>query len=146
VPQALIHGIEPGLPVAIRAAGTGQRFEGRVASVGRTATARSRESPVRFVDVDVEIPSDIVARVGLTPGQALEAEVVLVDDPAVLTVPNIALAGDGESGSVWIQDGGVSRRIEVEVGRRGGARSEIRSGLEPGMRVLLVPPDAGERS
>lgn len=56
VPQAQVHGIEPGLAVSIRAAGSGQRFEGRVGSVGRTATARSRESPVRFVDVDVDIP------------------------------------------------------------------------------------------
>lgn len=144
VPQALIHGIEPGLPVEIRAAGTGQRFEGRVASVGRTATARSRESPVRFVDVDVEIAPEVAAGLGLTPGQALEAQIVLVDEPAAITVPNLALSGDGERGRVRVESGGGARAIEVRVGRRGAARSEILEGLEPGQRVLLATP-AGEQ-
>lgn len=144
VPQALIHGIEPGLAVEIRAAGSGQRFAGRVASVGRTATPRSRESPVRFVDVDVAFDGADAARLGLTPGQALEAEIVLVDEPAVITVPNLALSGDGERGRVLVLSGGAARPVEVRVGRRGAARSEILEGLAPGQRVLLAPPD-GDR-
>lgn len=140
VPQALAFGIEPGLRVEIRTAGTGQRFEGRVSGVGRTATARSRESPVRFVDVDVEIDPATAGGLGLTPGQALEAEIVLVDEPAVLTVPNLALSGDGDTAAVWIDAGGAPRRVEVRIGRRGAARSEITAGLEPGQRVLLAPP------
>lgn len=146
VPQALVLGIEPGLRVEIRTAGTDQRFDGRVASVGRTATARSRESPVRFVDVDVEIDSQTAARLGLTPGQALEAEIVLVDEPSVLTVPNLALSGDGETATLWVDDGGTPERVEVRVGRRGAARSEITGGLEAGRRVMLVPPTGEGRS
>lgn len=146
VPQALAHGIVPGLAVAMRAPGTGRQFAGTVVGVSRTATGRSRESPVRFIDVDVEIAAGTATELGLTPGQALEGEIVLVDEPAALTVPNIALSGEGADAAVWIEDGGEPRRVEIGIGRRGAARSEVTAGLSEGMRIVLVPPVAGEPS
>jgi HlyD family secretion protein len=63
-----------------------------------------------------------------------------VTNAAALTVPNIALVQDGAAYAVYTVDAGRAVKHKVELGQRGPVRSEIRSGLAPGARIVLLPP------
>ena len=52
----------------------------------------------------------------------------------------IALVQEGSSYTVYAEDGGSQVKHKVELGQRGPVRSEIKGGLAPGARILLVPP------
>lgn len=137
VPQAQASLLAVDQPARIRLAGTGVEFDARVTRVGSSASVRSRESPVKYVELEAAIPAAAVTAHALRPGQAVRASIVLVERDRALTVPNIALEPLGERWRVALADG---THAEVELGARGPARSEIAKGLAPGARVLLSPP------
>lgn len=139
VAEAAAFGLKPGLPVRARLAGAGTEFDLTVTKVGSNASAKSRESPVKYSELEAAIDPALAARLGLAPGQAVHATVRLVDRPAALTVPNLALVQDGATYSVLVGDKPPGVRQIVELGQRGPVRSEIKSGLRAGSRVLLVP-------
>ncbi|MDB5920578.1 MAG: HlyD family secretion protein [Massilia sp.] len=147
VAEAAAFGLKPGLPVRARLAGTGTEFDLTVTKVGSNASAKSRESPVKYSELEAAIDPALAARLGLTPGQAVHATVRLVDRPAALTLPNLALVQDGAAYSVFVGDQPPGVRQIVELGQRGPVRSEIKSGLRAGSRVLLVPvvPDKKDK-
>jgi hypothetical protein len=95
---------------------------------------------VKYSDFDAAIATDQAHKLGLTPGQALHGTVRLVARTSALTVPNIALVQDGGAYAVYTDDAGRTVRHKVELGQRGPVRSEIKSGLAPGARVVLLPP------
>lgn len=129
-----------GQAARIRLAGTGVEFDARITKVGGSATVRSRESPVKYIELEAAVPAAAVTAHALRPGQAVRASVVLVERERALTVPNIALDSRDGTYAVTLADG---TRVDVELGARGAARSEIAKGLAAGARVLLSPtPDA----
>ncbi|NIA52930.1 HlyD family efflux transporter periplasmic adaptor subunit [Massilia sp. TW-1] len=140
VAERQADGLKPGLPVRVRLAGTGTELDLVVTRVGSSASIVSQESPVKYSDFDAAIATDQARKLGLTPGQALHGTVRLVSRASALTVPNIALVQDGGAYAVYTDDGGRSVKRKVELGQRGPVRSEIRSGLAPGARVVLLPP------
>jgi hypothetical protein len=111
-----------------------------VTRVGSSAGVISPESPVKYSDFDAAIGTDMARKLGLKPGQALHGTVQLVTKAAVLTVPNIALVQDGAAHAVYTVDAGRTVKHKVELGQRGPVRSEIRSGLASGARIVLLPP------
>jgi len=89
------------------------------------------------------IPAEAAARHGWVPGQTLAATVVLLEEDAALTVPNIALHSEAGKHYVQVRAGGGFERREVELGVRGSARSQVVAGVGPGDEVLLVAEGAG---
>lgn len=140
VAEAQAYGLKPGLPVRVRLAGTGTELDLTVTRVGSSARTLSPESPVKYLDFDAAVDPALASRLGLKPGQALHGTVSLVSKASALTVPNISLVPDGSGVAVLVDEGGRQIRRRVELGQRGPVRSEIKSGLAAGARVLLVPP------
>jgi len=139
VAEGQAYGLKPGLPVRVRLAGTGTELELVVTRVGSSASATSSESPVKYSDFEAAIKLEDAHRLGLKPGQALHGTVRLVARPSALTVPNIAVIQDGAGYAVVTEEAGRQVRHKVELGLRGPVRSEIRSGLEAGAHVVLLP-------
>ena len=140
VPEGQAYGLKPGLPVRVRLAGTGTELDLKVSKVSNSASTVSAESPVKYSDFDAAIDTDVAHRLGLKPGQALRGTVQLVGRAAALTVPNIALVQEEAGYVVYTEDAGRQVKHKIELGQRGPVRSEIKSGLTAGARILLVPP------
>ena len=140
VPEGQAYGLKPGLPVRVRLAGTGTELDLKVSKVSNSASTVSAESPVKYSDFDAAIDTDVAHRLGLKPGQALRGTVQLVGRAAALTVPNIALVQEDGGYAVYTEDAGRQLKRKIELGQRGPVRSEIKSGLTAGARILLVPP------
>jgi len=139
VPEGQAFGLKIGQPLKARLAGTGSEFELKVSKVGNSATTKSRESPVKYSDFEAVIDPAIAKKLALTPGQSVRATVRLVERPAVLTVPNMALVQEGTAYAVFVGDRAPGVKKVVELGQRGAVRSEIKSGLAAGERILLLP-------
>jgi multidrug efflux pump subunit AcrA (membrane-fusion protein) len=142
VAEGQAFGLKAGLPVQVRLAGTGTALALTVTRVGSTAGTVSAESPVKYSDFDAAIPNETALKLGLKPGQALRGSVQLVARPAALTVPNLALVQDGSGYAVYTEEQGKPVRHKIELGQRGPVRSELKSGLAAGARVVLLPPVA----
>jgi len=140
VAEGQAYGLKPGLPVRVRLAGTGTELDLVVTRVGSSASTISPESPVKYSDFDAAIATEQAHKLGLKPGQALHGTVRLVGKPSALTVPNIALVQDGATYAVYTIDAGQPVKHKIELGLRGPVRSEIKAGLAPGARVVLLPP------
>jgi multidrug efflux pump subunit AcrA (membrane-fusion protein) len=140
VAEGQAFGLKLGLPVRVRLAGTGTELELKVTKVGSSASTKSAESPVKYSDFDAAIGADAARKLGLKPGQALHGTVRLVTRPAALTVPNIALVQDGAAYAVYTDEAGKPVKHKVELGERGPVRSELKSGIAAGARVVLLPP------
>lgn len=141
VAEGEAFGLNPGLPLRARLTGTGTEFDLKVSRVGSNASTRSRESPVKYSEFEAAIDPAVAARLGLSPGQALRATVRLVDRPATLTLPNLALVQDGAAYAVFVGEQAPGVKQVVELGQRGLVRSEIKSGIKAGARVLLLPTE-----
>ena len=132
-------GLKPGLPVRARLSGTGVEFDLKLTRVGNNASSKMRDSPVKYTELEADIDPALAARMKLAPGQALRATVRVIDRPAALTVPNLALVREGATHAVFVGTQAPGVKQVVQLGQRGAVRSEIKSGLSAGAQVLLVP-------
>jgi hypothetical protein len=139
VPESQAFGLKAGLPVRVRLTGTGVEIDLVVTKVSSSASARNRDSPVKYMDFEAAIDYPTTMRLDLKPGQALRGAVRLVDKPATLTVPNVALVQEGASFAVLVRNGGQYTKQLIELGSRGPFRSEIKSGVVVGARIALLP-------
>ena len=139
VAEGQTFGLKVDLPLRVRLAGTGTEIDLKVSKVGSSASSKSRDSPVKYSDFIASIDHATATRFGLKPGQALRGTVRLVDQQSALTIPNVALVQEGAAYTAFTHDGGKEIKHKVELGLRGPVRSEIKSGLTAGARVLLIP-------
>ena len=146
VAEGQAYGLKAGLPVQVRLAGTGTALTLTVTRVGSSASTTSTESPVKYSDFDAAIPNDAALKLGLKPGQALRGAVQLVTRSAALTVPNLALVQEGAGYAVYTDEQGKPVRHKIELGQRGPVRSELKSGLTAGARIVLLPPSTAVKS
>jgi HlyD family secretion protein len=91
LPQAAATGLQIGQRVDIRLSGTGQTIQGKISRVGASASVKSRESPVKFLEFDASFDSAEIARLQLTPGMAVSGEVFRIEAKQAITVSNTAL-------------------------------------------------------
>jgi len=140
VAEGRAYGLKAGMPVRVRLAGTGTELDLSVTRVGNGASAIAPDSPVKYTEFDAAIGADEARRLGLKPGQALYGTVWLVARKSALTVPNVSLVQEDASYFVYTDDGGRQVKHKIEIGQRGPVRSEIKGGLGPGARIILVPP------
>lgn len=146
VEEARANGLKVGQAVRARLAGSGLEFELKVSKVSSNASTKSRESPVKYSDFEAAIEPALATRLGLNPGQSVRATVLLVERPAALTLPNLALVQEGDKYAVYVGDAAPGVKKFVELGQRGSVRSEIKSGVKAGEAILLLPPVAAARN
>jgi HlyD family secretion protein len=91
------------------------------------------------VIIDLTSPYDLWLRLG--HGYQVETRVVLWEGDAVLQVPLTALFRDGERWAAFVAADGRAELRHVELGQTNGLVAEIRSGIEPGERVVVHPSD-----
>jgi HlyD family secretion protein len=77
-------------------------------------------------------------------GFRVDLRVVVSRQDNVLRVPVDALLRDGAGWAVFRIEGGRARWTPIEVGEGGERHRAVRSGLEPGDRVVLFPGDVLE--
>lgn len=135
--------IAPGMPVLIDQWGGSEPLHAvvhRVEPSGFTkVSALGVEEQRVYVVIRFEDPA--AAWRALGDGYRVEARVVIWQAADVVTVPTSSLFRHGNGWAVFAVDGGVARLRQVGVGQRNDTIAQIVSGLEPGARVIVYPPD-----
>jgi HlyD family secretion protein len=146
IAEGAAFGLKEGQAIKVRLSGTGTELDLKVTKVGKTASTKSRESPVKYSDFEASIGQDLVRKYVLKPGQAITGRVTLLDSKKVLTVPNIALVQEGADYFVYLMEKSNRLKQKVELGLRGQIRSEVKSGLSAGAKLVLVPEKKEDKS
>lgn len=146
IAEGAAFGLKEGQAIKVRLSGTGTELDLKVTKVGKTASTKSRESPVKYSDFEANIGQDLVRKFVLKPGQAITGRVTLLNSSKVLTVPNIALVQEGADYFVYLMEKSSKLKQKVELGLRGQIRSEVKSGLSAGAKLVLVPEKKEDKS
>ena len=129
VPETMLSALRPGLTIEARSAAYPDRpFNGRIHTIDPVIDPNTRAVTVR-----ARLPNpDRLLR----PGMMLTVNIR--NQPRMsLSVPELAVIGEGESRFVYVvDDQGKARRAPVRSGVRSGGRVEILEGLRPGQRVI----------
>ena len=135
VPQAYAQQVKIGQAVTVTQAELrDQKFEGKVAR-----TAASIDALSRSMQVEIALPNKEGV---LLPGAFVQVDLPLAAKPG-MAIPNNALIIRGDGIKVAVID--AQRRVRMQavtLGRNFGERVEVLSGLAPGDRLVLNPPDA----
>ena len=129
VPETMLRGIRPGLPIEARSdAFPDQTFRGQIHTIDPVIDPATRAVMVRAL---LPNPERL-----LRPGMLLT--VTIENTPRMaLSVPELAVVGEGESQFVYTIDGqGRASRVPVRTGVHAGGRVEIVQGLRRGQRVI----------
>ena len=129
VPETMLASIRPGLTIQARSAAYPDRpFNGTIHTIDTVVDPNTRAVTIR-----ARLPNP--ERL-LRPGMMLN--VGIENAPRVaLSVPELAVIGEGEQRFVFVLDqGGRARRRPVRTGVRLGGRIEILQGLRTGERVV----------
>ena len=129
VPETALAAIRPGLTIEAKsAAWPDQPFRGQIANIDPVIDPNTRAVMVR-----ARLPN---ADGKLKPGMLLT--VAIETSPRLgLSVPELAVVGEGDSRFVYTVDaGGTARRTAVRTGLRSAGRVEIIEGLKPGQKVV----------
>jgi RND family efflux transporter MFP subunit len=120
---------------------TGDEMQVRVDAIGRSFTGKivrfTRD--VNFETRTMETEIDVENRdLSISPGMYANTQMQLAHADNITTIPVEALILKGDKQTVYSLDADNRIRIRnVEVGLRGSKLAEIKSGLEPGDRVVL---------
>ncbi|HKR67076.1 MAG TPA: efflux RND transporter periplasmic adaptor subunit [Thermoanaerobaculia bacterium] len=133
--RALLH---PGLPVRLRGPG-GWTGGGKIAEVASVIGAEGTARVV--IDVDGNVTP--------APGVGVEGDVELDRRVDVLTIPEEAIVAGEDGPAVFvvalaegIESGLRVKRVAIETGGRAAGRTEVKSGVRDGDRVVITGADA----
>ena len=128
VPETVLATIRPGQTIdAVSAAYPDQPFRGVIHTIDPVVDPATRSVTVR-----ARIPNPDRR---LRPGMMLRVGIETAPRNS-LSVPELAIVGEGERRYVFVLDGNKAKRVEVRTGLRFGGRVEILAGLQPGQRVV----------
>jgi membrane fusion protein (multidrug efflux system) len=129
VPETLLPVLRQGLPImATSAAWPNQPFRGTIANIDPVIDPNTRSVVVR-----AKLPNPDRR---LRPGMLLTVGIDTTPR-AGLSVPELAVVGEGDRRFVYLIDGqGRAKRSEVRTGARMAGRIEIVSGLRAGQKVV----------
>lgn len=141
VDEVDIGGIENDqLTVVNLEAWSGVELEGRVASVAPQASGQAGivSYEVR-VDVDWHAAS-AADSIPLLTGMTADADLITAEREDVLLVPNRAIVADRQAGTyhVYRLIGEEQEKVEVTIGLRDSAHTEVVSGLREGDRLVIA--------
>ena len=152
VPETALAAIRPGLTIAaVSAAYPDTPFRGQIATVDPVIDPNTRAVTVR-----ARLPNPDGR---LKPGMLLTVSIETAPRMGI-SVPELAVVGEGESRFVYIVENGTAKRVQVRTGLRANGRVEILEGLKPGqpvvtegvvklsenMKVRVAGPNAGGRA
>jgi HlyD family secretion protein len=135
--------IEPGDEVLIEQWGGADALKGRVRRVEPAAFTKVSALGVeeQRVIVLIDLHSSEGQAKALGDRFRVEVRVAVWHGDDVLVSPAGALFREGSQWKTFVMRDGEARLTSVEVGYSDGRFSQILSGLEPGDKVLLHPPD-----
>ena len=123
--------VRVGLPVQITSdAIPGKTFTGRINYMSPTVNAETRAVRVR-----IAVPNPAGA---LRPDMFVRALVVTEAKSQTVSVPDSAVQEDGGMKIVYVMEDGIFERREVAIGATAGGRSEIKSGVKTGEKIVAV--------
>ncbi len=93
------------------------------------------------VNVIIELDDPYERWSALGDGYAVEAAIVVFEDPAAIQVPTSALIRDAEGWAVLVVEDGVVHHRPVTIGRRGARSVQIVDGVATGETVVVHPSD-----
>jgi RND family efflux transporter MFP subunit len=134
IPEDDIRFVHIGDPLQVRVDAIGRSFIGKVARFTRDVSFETRT-----METEVDVKNDDLS---IAPGMYANTELQLAHADNVTTIPVEALVLRGNQNTVYLLD--ANNRIQmrdVEVGLRGSKLAEIKSGLQPGDRVILGGQD-----
>ena len=109
-----------------------EAFDGRVIAI--RPTAETRNNVVNYVTlIEIENQSERLLRPEMTATINIELE----GRQAVLSVPNGAIRRDSNGSFVLVPTANGLERRTVQIGFRGAEYSELVSGIEDGLRVVV---------
>lgn len=129
VPETFLSVLEPGLEIEARAAAfPGEIFRGRIASIDPALDPVTRAATARAL-----LPNPDLR---LRPGMLMTVDIRSAPRQA-LTVPELAVIGEGSGAYVWkVGEGNEAARAEIQAGSRRDGRIEVLKGLAEGDRVV----------
>ena len=136
VPQSLDHAIAPGQKAKL----TFQELPGRTFEATVTRTAGAVDPSSRTLQVELQVPNP---RGEILAGSYAQVRFTEAADPQGLTLSDNALIfrAQGMQVAVVGSDNKVQLR-PIKIGRDFGDVVELLSGLQPGDRVIVNPPDS----
>jgi RND family efflux transporter MFP subunit len=130
IPENDVQFVHIGDPMQVRVDAIGRSFTGKIVRFTRDVNFETRTMET---EIDVENQD-----LSISPGMYANTEMQLARASNVTTIPVEALVLKGNRESVYSLDASNRIRIRtVEVGLQGSKLAEIKSGLEPGDRVVL---------
>ncbi len=128
VPETALSAIQVGQTIEARSAAWPQQpFRGQIATIDPVIDPNTRAVTVR-----ARLPNPDLK---LKPGMLLS--VAIETSPRMsLSVPELAVIGEGESRFVYVVEKQTAKRRPVRTGLRAGGRVEILEGLRPGEPVV----------
>ena len=134
IPENDVQFVHIGDPMQVRVDAIGRSFTGKIVRFTRDVNFETRTMET---EIDVENQD-----LSISPGMYANIEMQLGHAEKVVTIPVEALVLKGNQETVYLLDAGNRIRARnVEVGLRGSRLAEIKSGLEPGDRVILGAQD-----
>jgi len=130
VPEDDVQYVHEGQTIQVRVDAVNRSFTGKVVRFTRNVNFETRSMET---EVDVENRD-----LSIAPGMYANAQLQLARHDNVITIPTEALVLRGAEETVYVL--GANNRVlihTVQVGLRGSKLAEIRSGIEPGDRVIL---------
>jgi RND family efflux transporter MFP subunit len=136
VPQPLVHAIAPGQKAEL----TFQELQGRTFEATVTRTAGAVDPSSRTLQVELQVANP---RGEILAGSYAQVRFTEATDPHVLTLSDSALVfrAQGMQVAVVGSDNKVQMR-SIKLGRDFGNVVEVLSGLQPGDRAIVNPPDS----
>jgi membrane fusion protein, multidrug efflux system len=128
VPETALSAIRVGQTIDARSAAWPQQpFRGQIATIDPVIDPNTRAVTVR-----ARLPNPDLK---LKPGMLLS--VAIETSPRMsLSVPELAVIGEGDSRFVYVVEKDTAKRRQVRTGLRSGGRVEILEGLRPGEPVV----------
>ncbi|WP_420143607.1 efflux RND transporter periplasmic adaptor subunit [Sphingobium sp.] len=128
VPETRLSMIREGMPIkAVAAAWPDRPFNGTIATIDPVIDPVTRAVRVRAI-----LPNPDKA---LKPGMLLTVS-VLARQRQSLSVPELAVVGDGDERFVFLLEDRTAKRVKVDTGIRQGGRVEILGGVQAGQMVV----------
>lgn len=135
--------VSSGDAVRIEQWGGGRTLEGRVRRVEPSGFMKISALGVeeQRVNVIVDFANPDEAARALGDGFRVEVRIIVWQQDDVLKVPVGTLFRRGDEWAVFVFNGGRAQLRPIEIGRRSSFEAQVVTGLEPGERVVLHPPD-----
>jgi RND family efflux transporter MFP subunit len=131
VPESYVRYVHLGDPVRVRVDALGRSFQGKVVRFTRELNFETRT-----METEIDVPNHDLA---IDSGMYANALLRLNHADDVVTIPVGALVLHGTQQQVEVLDSGNRVHIrDVDVGIEGNQLAEIRSGLQPGDRIVVA--------